>query len=156
MLILICISVFSCKKDAESCVCETYEECIDDKCVLKDDVSSLGGTIIEGGNQYTGVVRGNDCMDTLIFVQHPNNILGGFSFWANVPPTTNLGATVIQQFSDKEYLFSSLQPICSINEVPIITDFRCKIEEDSTLMNIYLFERGSQVYLDTIDLVLYR
>lgn len=103
-----CLAI-SCNDDDSYCQCRTFEDCIEDKCVLQPNAFYLGTTGIKGYNQFFGVLENSTCRDTIMFDVQPND---NFSLWFNQPPVTNTGPAVFQKFSDTSFGLITAIPLC--------------------------------------------
>ncbi len=150
----------TCKKKNE-CVCRDLEDCVDEKCVLKENCYYLNNQGIKGFNLYHGVVKGNICVDTLLFDVNPSRTT--FALVANVPPR---GMTIIEsnapfvtKISDDEYVMGSGTTICRRNGKEWYPSYiHCKIAKDSVLMTIKFLEwfDTSGRYVDSCQVTLYK
>lgn len=151
----------TCKKKSDECVCRDLENCVDGKCVLKENCYYLNNQGFIGNNLYHGVVKGNICVDTLLFDVNPSQTT--FALVANVPPQ---GMTIIEsnapfvtKISGNEYVMGSGTTICRRNGKEWFASYiHCKIDKDSVLMNIHFRERSDPIdrIVDSCQVTLYK
>lgn len=152
----------SCKDKTDECPCRICDECIDGKCVLRENNYYLNNQCVKGSYLYHGVVESNSCVDTLVFTLNlsdpdPNV---HFGLYATVPlwGAINVQPDLISKISDKEYLMGSVVTICRQNGKEwYASSIRCIIEPDSVLMKIRFRERFdvTDVYVDSCEVTLY-
>lgn len=160
--ILLITLLQACKKRCDDCY--SYRECIKGECVLKEDCYELAGTGICWDNIYFGVVKGNSCLDTIIFSGNPSNPGSeemAFPYFEKqgqyVPFRTLL---VTKTLGENEFLMGDITPICGSSQgYWYFSKVHCKIHPDSVNMNIF-FQATSRTidepFIDSCKVTLYK
>ena len=152
----------SCKDKKDDCQCRDLEDCIDGECILQENTYYINNQGVKAHYLYHGVVKGNTCLDSLIFTLNLSdpNPLTRFGLYANVSPwgLYNVTPSLISKISDKEYVIGSGTTICRQNGKELYaSSIHCLIEPDSVVMNIRFREwfDTTDVYVDSCKVTLY-
>ncbi len=151
-----------CKDKTDDCQCRSLEDCVNGQCILQENAYYINNQGVKAHYLYHGVVKGNTCVDSLIFtvnLSNPNP-LTQFGLYANVPPwgLYNVAPSLVSKISDKEYVIGSGVTICRQNGKELYaSSIHCIIEPDSVLMNIRFREwfDTDDVYVDSCKVTLY-
>jgi hypothetical protein len=153
-----------CKKKESDCKCLTYEDCIEDKCVLQKNAYRINNVGITGYNLYHGVVKGSACLDTLVFdigrgaLEDRNKFalflhLKGYGVYDIAPSLTT-------KISDDEYIIGSAAVCChQFGENWNAAYIHCKVHKDSVNMKIKFLSDAQEPDdppLDSCQVTLYK
>ncbi len=155
----------------DTCTCQYYEECIGNKCEMKEGHFLFGGTVHIGNTLYRGVVRGNICPDTFLLdakplhSQPPSNRTFNIAIkHGNISPALFIPLDVTELGNNTFFLrgLNSHTYFCRHQGTFLFADFLCKVNPDSVETEIYFFPQtapahtGPNVYTDTAYATLYR
>lgn len=147
--------------------CPSHRVCIDGECVLGDGCFELNNVGVCYDNLYLGVVKGNSCVDTIIF-NGTNTGLSEkeFIYFVKSRPVglehRSLGVT--KELGENEYIMGDILPVCGDwrggpGVYWYFSNIRCKIYPDSVRMNIY-FQASDRTlddpFIDSCKVTLYK
>lgn len=168
LLALFLVGLFQACK--ERCYdCPPHKVCVDGDCVLREDCFELNNVGVCYDNLYLGVVKGNSCVDTIIFngtnTAHGSN--KEFIYFVKSRPVglehRSLG--VIKEWGENEYIMGDVTPVCGDwrggpGEYWYFGKIHCKIYPDSARMNIFFRSTKQpwydETFVDSCKVTLYK
>jgi hypothetical protein len=133
---------FGCGDKDKECDCRQFEDCIDGECILQEDAYYIGEYGVKGHKLYHGIVEGNTCVDTLVFIAKPDmdplKQPSAFALYihGHLPGVQNVAPFVDQKISDTEYIMSTAAPMCYQNGKGLYSTIRCTLMGDSVLLDM--------------------
>lgn len=155
----------------DTCVCKSYEICINNKCELKEGYFAFGDLVIGGVNLFRGVVRGDICPDTFLIDALPlhsqSPSLRYYNLWIKRGNTVPFSFGIpldAYQIEDNHVFLSGLPGythFCGHEGEKLYADFKCRVYPDSIEAEIYFFREvpvvpDPIVYIDTAFATLYK
>ncbi len=166
MLLGLCVlGLFqACEEDPLCLYCPPSRVCVDGECVLREECFELNNVGVCYDNLYLGVVKGNSCVDTIIFNGTLQLSGEAFPYFVKFDKLglENRSLLILEKLGENEYFLGDAFPVCGswAGEFWYFSRIHCKIYPDSVRMNIFF--RSSQQdfddesFIDSCKVTLYK